>query len=63
MDVENIQTLVDVGQTAVFIYLYMIERRRVKEVQEARIAECKSFVAYVQSLSPPYPTDIKDTPR
>lgn len=63
MDETAVKTLFELGQTAIFLWLYLRERKRVSVVADARIEDYKLWTETLTVLatfdkdvpSPPYP--------
>jgi hypothetical protein len=56
---DEMSMILDAGQTAVFIFLYYKERRRVSELADARILDHKRWIDMLITIIRHFP----DTPK
>ncbi len=53
MESEILTALAELGSTGLLLVLLMMERKRSTTIQEARIADLKTRISYLESLLPP----------
>jgi hypothetical protein len=46
-DIDAVRTLLDLGMTFVFLWLFLQERKRCKDIQEARVDDLKEQIAHL----------------
>lgn len=59
-ELELVNMLASTGTTAVFLYLYLQERKRVRELADSRIADCKDWTELLIRMvaTKEYPTPL-----